>query len=193
MARKPWHEQQLRQRLHPWGTYLTCRENSSTSLAAPPVTMPSAAPLKSLPSSAMVCRKTARALPVGHGGRRAVRALEQQSERRHGGRRPPQQLQHLWLGGEIDPFRPDSKPVKRTALGRFNHEGAWPAPAKAGEPIVIYSGDDARNEYVYKFVSDAKWDPKDINGGTAAGASTWTKARSTSPSSTLTARANGWS
>lgn len=71
---------------------------------------------------------------------------------------------------EIDPFRPDSKPVKRSALGRFNHEGAWPAPAKAGEPIVIYSGDDARNEYVFKFVSDAKWDPKDINGGTAVGA-----------------------
>lgn len=71
---------------------------------------------------------------------------------------------------EIDPFRPDSKPVKRTALGRFNHEGAWPAPAKAGESIVIYSGDDARNEYVFKFVSDAKWDPADINGGAAAGA-----------------------
>ena len=71
---------------------------------------------------------------------------------------------------EIDPFRPESKPVKRSALGRFNHEGAWPAPAKAGEPIVIYSGDDARNEYVFKFVSDAKWDPKDINGGTAMGA-----------------------
>ncbi|MBP7452122.1 MAG: PhoX family phosphatase [Ottowia sp.] len=71
---------------------------------------------------------------------------------------------------EIDPFRPDSKPVKRTALGRFNHEGAWPAPAKAGEPIVIYSGDDARNEYVFKFVSDAKWNPADINGGAAAGA-----------------------
>ena len=71
---------------------------------------------------------------------------------------------------EIDPFKPDSKPVKRSALGRFNHEGAWPAPAKAGEPIVIYSGDDARNEYVFKFVSDAKWDPKDVNGGMAAGA-----------------------
>ena len=71
---------------------------------------------------------------------------------------------------EIDPFRPESKPVKRSALGRFNHEGAWPAPAKAGEPIVIYSGDDARNEYVFKFVSDAEWDPKDINGGTAMGA-----------------------
>ena len=71
---------------------------------------------------------------------------------------------------EIDPFRPESKPVKRSALGRFNHEGAWPAPARAGEPIVIYSGDDARNEYVFKFVSDAKWDPKDLNGGTAVGA-----------------------
>ena len=71
---------------------------------------------------------------------------------------------------EIDPFRPDSTPVKRSALGRFNHEGAWPAPAKAGEPIVIYSGDDARNEYVFKFVSDAKWDPKDIDGGTDVGA-----------------------
>ncbi len=71
---------------------------------------------------------------------------------------------------EIDPFQPESKPVKRSSLGRFNHEGAWPAPAKAGEPIVIYSGDDARGEYVFKFVSDAKWDPKDVNGGTAAGA-----------------------
>ncbi len=71
---------------------------------------------------------------------------------------------------EIDPFKPDSKPVKRTALGRFNHEGAWPAPAKAGEPIVIYSGDDARNEYVFKYVSDAKWDPADVNKGFEASA-----------------------
>ncbi|TIC79071.1 PhoX family protein [Crenobacter intestini] len=71
---------------------------------------------------------------------------------------------------EIDPFAPDSTPVKRTALGRFNHEGAWPAPAVAGQPIVIYSGDDARNEYIYKFVSKALWDAKDVNGGLAAGA-----------------------
>ncbi|RQW28100.1 PhoX family phosphatase [Rhodobacteraceae bacterium CH30] len=71
---------------------------------------------------------------------------------------------------EIDPFAPDSTPVKRSALGRFNHEGAWPAPAVAGQPIVMYSGDDARNEYIYKFVSKALWDPKDVNGGLAAGA-----------------------
>ncbi len=71
---------------------------------------------------------------------------------------------------EIDPFNNTSVPVKRTALGRFNHEGAWPAPAVAGQPIVMYQGDDARNEYIYKFVSKALWDPKDVNGGLAAGA-----------------------
>ncbi len=71
---------------------------------------------------------------------------------------------------EIDPFAPDSTPVKRTAMGRFNHEGAWPAPAVAGQPIVYYMGDDARNEYVYKYVSRAVWDPADSTGGLKAGA-----------------------
>ncbi len=71
---------------------------------------------------------------------------------------------------EIDPFNPSSIPAKRSALGRFNHEGAWPAPAIAGQPIVIYMGDDARNEYIYKFVSKALWNPQDVNGGLAAGA-----------------------
>ncbi|WP_431102194.1 PhoX family protein [Roseateles noduli] len=71
---------------------------------------------------------------------------------------------------EIDPFAPDSVPAKRTALGRFNHEGAWPAEAVAGKPIVIYMGDDSRNEYIYKFVSKANWDAADVGKGMAAGA-----------------------
>lgn len=54
---------------------------------------------------------------------------------------------------EIDPFTPESKPQKRTALGRFGHEGVIFAPAKEGQPIVCYSGDDSRFEYIYKFVS----------------------------------------
>lgn len=58
---------------------------------------------------------------------------------------------------EIDPFNPDSVPQKRTALGRFAHEGIVFANVTEGEPIVAYSGDDARNEYIYKFVSKAPY------------------------------------
>lgn len=54
---------------------------------------------------------------------------------------------------EIDPFNPDSVPVKRTYLGRFAHEGVVFANPVVGQPVVAYSGDDAVNEYIYKFVS----------------------------------------
>ena len=70
---------------------------------------------------------------------------------------------------EIDPFDPASTPRKRTALGRFGHEGAQLGPVRAGEPIVFYMGDDSRNEYIYKFVSKRSWDPRDARGGLAAG------------------------
>ena len=70
---------------------------------------------------------------------------------------------------EIDPFNPSSVPRKRTALGRFGHEGAWPAEPVSGQPLVFYMGDDSRGEYVYKWVSDALWNPADATGGLAAG------------------------
>ena len=70
---------------------------------------------------------------------------------------------------EIDPFNPDSTPQKRTALGRFAHEGAWPGPVVAGQPLVWYMGCDSRHEYIYKYVSDAVWDPADASRGKVAG------------------------
>lgn len=70
---------------------------------------------------------------------------------------------------EIDPFNPDSTPKKRTALGRFAHEGAWPGPVVAGRPLAWYMGCDARGEYIYKYVSKAVWDPADASRGMAAG------------------------
>lgn len=70
---------------------------------------------------------------------------------------------------EIDPFRPTQKPRIRTAFGRFSHEGAWPAPVEAGKPLVYYSGDDSRGEYIYKYVSNKNWDPADATGGLSAG------------------------
>lgn len=65
---------------------------------------------------------------------------------------------------EIDPFDPQSTPVKRTHLGRFAHEGVIFAPAVAGKPVVCYSGDDARFEYIYKFVSAQPYEPSTASG-----------------------------
>ena len=65
---------------------------------------------------------------------------------------------------EIDPFNPQSVPVKRTHLGRFAHEGVVFAPAQQGKPVVCYSGDDARFEYIYKFVSAKPFDAKTASG-----------------------------
>ncbi|MGH8032900.1 MAG: PhoX family protein [Luteimonas sp.] len=54
---------------------------------------------------------------------------------------------------EIDPFDPNSTPIKRTAMGRCGHEGVVFAQPRPGKPVVAYMGDDSQNEYIYKFVS----------------------------------------
>ncbi|QUM82101.1 PhoX family phosphatase [Moritella sp. 5] len=64
---------------------------------------------------------------------------------------------------EIDPYDNQSNAIKRTALGRFRHEDCVYGKVTAGKPIVFYSGHDSRFEYIYKFVSDALWDPADAS------------------------------
>ena len=60
---------------------------------------------------------------------------------------------------EVNPFDPKSEPVKRTALGRFKHEGASPIVNTHDGRLVVYMGDDQRFDYVYRFVSDAAVSP----------------------------------
>ena len=65
---------------------------------------------------------------------------------------------------EIDPANPASVPVKRTALGRFAHEGVVFAPVREGHPLVAYAGDDSQFEYIYKFVSAQPYRAATANG-----------------------------
>ncbi|WP_203300112.1 PhoX family protein [Marinobacter sediminum] len=65
---------------------------------------------------------------------------------------------------EIDPFTPEAKPQKRTALGRFGHEGVIFASVTEGKPVVCYSGDDSRFEYIYKFVSSQPYSAATAGG-----------------------------
>ena len=129
----------------PWGTLLTCEENFHQYFAN----------LDALPDNDP--RKAAHArygLPAG--------ATERRWELYHArfdlAREPNEPFRFGWVV-EIDPYDPSSTPRKRTALGRFKHEGATVVVNGDGR-VVVYSGDDERFEYIYKFVSSGRFDPR---------------------------------
>jgi uncharacterized protein len=68
---------------------------------------------------------------------------------------------------ELNPWVPNSTPVKHTAMGRFRHEGANIYVTDDGT-VVAYSDDDERFDYMYKFVSSKKVQPGSPNGSDPA-------------------------
>lgn len=75
------------------------------------------------------------------------------------GKEPNEPNRFGWIV-EVDVNDPGSMPKKRTALGRFKHEGAESIVSTDGR-VVFYLGDDERFDYVYKFVTAGKFNPDD--------------------------------
>ncbi|MBU6381109.1 MAG: PhoX family phosphatase [Betaproteobacteria bacterium] len=122
----------------PWGTYLTCEEN-------------------------FVNYFQGRDKPTGDEARWGIRKREAgfrwyEHEERFVVEKHPNEVHRFGWVVEIDPFDPESPPVKRTALGRAAHEGAWVSLTR-DQRVVVYMGEDATFEYIYKFVSADKMKP----------------------------------
>ncbi len=141
----------------PWGTYLTCEENWAGYFVNRSGTLPREQSAYGVATSAS--RYRGEDIPGDAYERfdvtpKGATALDDYRNEVNG---------HGWIV-EIDPWRSNSLPKKRTALARFAHEGAWTAPVRVGEPVVIYMGDDSQFEYIYKFVTKKKWNPVRTDG-----------------------------
>ena len=129
----------------PWGTYLTCEENWNGYFGS------TAAALASEPLTA-----DERRYGLAQGG---FSYRWHEVDPRFDFRTNPNEPNRFGWVVEIDPADPHSTPVKRTALGRFKHEGAW-VVVDADHTVAVYMGDDERNEYVYKFVCARRYNPR---------------------------------
>ena len=128
----------------PWGTYLTCEENWHFNFVNG--------------GEITADQRRYRMTTKGLGYRWA------EHDARFDAARHPNEFHRFGWVVEIDPYDPTKVPVKRTALGRFAHEGAA-CSVGANRRLAFYMGDDWNFEYVYKFVPRRAWEPgnPDVN------------------------------
>ncbi len=125
----------------PWNTVLIAEENFNGYFRGDPETTPEARNHKR----------------YGLGKGRARSAWGKYVDRFNVEKEPNEPNRFGWIV-EIDPYDPASTPVKRTALGRFKHEGATTVINPGGH-ISVYCGDDQQFDYLYRFVTDRAYDP----------------------------------
>ncbi|NUP76564.1 MAG: PhoX family phosphatase [Nonomuraea sp.] len=128
----------------PWGTVLTAEENFDQYFVNGDKVPEAQKPY--------ISRYT-----ITTGTPSSSRRFDRVEERFDLARHPNEANRFGWVV-EIDPFDPDSTPIKRTALGRFKHEAANTTLSRDGR-LVVYMGDDSRFEYIYKFVSKNRYIP----------------------------------
>jgi secreted PhoX family phosphatase len=121
----------------PWGTVLTCEEWAYYDFGGDPAKTDQEESLKR----------------YGASGRDGMGLARHHS--RFNMEEEANELNRFQWTVEIDPYDPQSVPKKRSALGRFGREGSQTVISSDGR-LVVYSGDDARFEYLYRFVSRDK-------------------------------------
>ncbi len=122
----------------PWGTVLTAEENFNQYFAN----------LNRLPRGD---RTTLWHTRYGLTAAASERGWEQYHDRFDLSKEPNEPFRFGWVV-EFDPYDPTFLPRKRTALGRMKHEAGTVVVARDGR-VAVYTGDDERFEYAYKFVS----------------------------------------
>lgn len=121
----------------PWGTYLACEENFNGYFGAN----------GTFTQTTMEKRYGLTAGGFGYRWHEGDARFDMNANRNEPNR-------FGWIV-EIDPWDRDSTPIKRTAMGRTKHEGATVVVGD-DNTVVVYSGDDERNDYAYKFVCAKK-------------------------------------
>jgi uncharacterized protein len=128
----------------PWGTYLTCEENWNGNFGGTGAVDTTAT---------TELGKLNRRYGISAGG---AGYRWHETDARFDVTTNPNEPHHFGWVVEIDPYNPWSRPVKRTALGRFKHESVQYV-VDEDDRLALYMGDDERNEYIYKFVCHGRY------------------------------------